>query len=61
MLLGVFVAAKWLDCSSCVWSLVCTQQVKALATNGFNVVVTGGKVGELALHFLNKYKIMVVR
>lgn len=45
----------------CVWSLVCTQQVKALATNGFNVVVTGGKVGELALHFLNKYKIMVVR
>ena len=25
------------------------------------MVVTGGKVGEMALHFLNKYKIMVVR
>lgn len=37
------------------------EHVKALATSGFNVVVTGGKVGELALHFLNKYKIMVVR
>lgn len=44
-----------------VCPLVCVQQVKALADGGFNTVVTGGKVGELALHFLNKYKIMVVR
>lgn len=45
----------------CAVPCVCTQQVKALAASGFNVVVTGGKVGELALHFLNKFKIMVVR
>ena len=37
------------------------QDVKALAQSGCNVVVTGGKVGELALHFLNKYNIMTVR
>lgn len=36
-------------------------QVKAIAEAGCNVVVTGGKVGELARHFLNKHKIMVVR
>lgn len=37
------------------------QQVKAVVAAGCNVLVTGGKVGEMALHFLNKYKIMVVR
>ncbi|KAL5457355.1 hypothetical protein EMCRGX_G034604 [Ephydatia muelleri] len=37
------------------------QDVKALAESGCNVVVTGGKVGEMALHFLNKYNIMTVR
>lgn len=37
------------------------QQVKAVAEAGCSVVVAGGKVGELALHFLNKYNIMVVR
>ena len=36
-------------------------QVKALAEAGYNMVVSGGKVGEMALHFLNKYKIMCVR
>ena len=36
-------------------------QVKAIAEAGFNVVVSGGKVGDMARHFLNKYKIMVVR
>ena len=38
-----------------------TQQVKAIADAGCNVVVTGGKFGEIALHFLNKYKIMAIR
>lgn len=37
------------------------QQVRAVSEAGCSVVVTGGKVGEMALHFLNKYKIMVVR
>ncbi|XP_003384039.1 PREDICTED: T-complex protein 1 subunit theta-like [Amphimedon queenslandica] len=37
------------------------SQVKAVADTGCSVVVTGGKVGEMALHFLNKYKIMTVR
>ena len=37
------------------------QQVKAVADAGCSVVVSGGKVGEMALHFLNKYNIMVVR
>ena len=38
-----------------------SQQVKQLSTLGITVVVTGGKVGEMSLHFLNKYKIMAVR
>lgn len=37
------------------------RQVKALANGGFNVVVAGGKVGEMALHFLNKYNILCLR
>ncbi|XP_065907304.1 T-complex protein 1 subunit theta-like [Dysidea avara] len=37
------------------------QQVKQLSELGINVVVTGGKVGEMSLHFLNKYNIMAVR
>ena len=37
------------------------RQVKALADGGFNVVVAGGKVGEMALHFLNKYDILCLR
>ena len=36
-------------------------QVKALSDAGFKVVVAGGKFGEMALHFLNKYNIMAVR
>ncbi|XP_064404674.1 T-complex protein 1 subunit theta-like [Halichondria panicea] len=36
-------------------------QVKALSEAGCNVVVAGGKFGEMALHFLNKYNIMAVR
>lgn len=43
--------------------LVCysLQQVKALSEAGCNVVVAGGKFGELALHFLNQYKMMAIR
>ncbi|CAI7999846.1 T-complex protein 1 subunit theta [Geodia barretti] len=37
------------------------RQVNALSELGVKVVVSGGKVGEMALHFLNQYKIMVVR
>ena len=37
------------------------QQIKAIADAGINVVVSGGKVSDLALHFANKYKLMVVR
>lgn len=35
--------------------------VKGLADNGVNVVVAGGKFGDLYTHYLNKYKIMGVR
>lgn len=35
--------------------------MKALAAAGVNVVVAGGKIGDLALHYLNKYDIMAVR
>ncbi|XP_026872777.1 T-complex protein 1 subunit theta isoform X1 [Electrophorus electricus] len=36
-------------------------QVKAIAEAGANVVVTGGKVADMALHYANKYQLMVVR
>lgn len=36
-------------------------QIKAIADLGVNVIVSGGKFGEMALHFLNKYDIMAVR
>lgn len=36
-------------------------QVKAIADAGCNVIVTGGKAADMAIHFCNKYKIMVVR
>uniref|UniRef100_A0A8C5DEM2 T-complex protein 1 subunit theta n=1 Tax=Gouania willdenowi TaxID=441366 RepID=A0A8C5DEM2_GOUWI len=35
-------------------------QVKAIKEAGANLVVTGGKVADVALHFANKYKLMVV-
>jgi len=37
------------------------NQIKAIAESGANVVVAGGKIGDLAMHFLNKYNIMAVR
>lgn len=37
------------------------KQIKAIVETGAKVVVCGGKVGEMALHFLNKYGVMAVR
>uniref|UniRef100_A0A8C0RLP4 T-complex protein 1 subunit theta n=1 Tax=Canis lupus familiaris TaxID=9615 RepID=A0A8C0RLP4_CANLF len=37
------------------------SQVKAIADTGANVIVTGGKVADMALHYANKYNIMLVR
>ncbi|TMW41196.1 hypothetical protein DOY81_013724 [Sarcophaga bullata] len=37
------------------------SQIKAIADTGVKVVVSGGKVGDMALHFLNKYGLMAVR
>nr|CAB3229024.1 T-complex protein 1 subunit theta-like [Phallusia mammillata] len=36
-------------------------QIKAIVDTGVNVIVSGGKVSDLALHFANKFKLMVVR
>lgn len=36
-------------------------QVKAIADAGANVIVTGGKVADMALHYANKYNVMLVR
>ena len=36
-------------------------QVKSLAEAGITVVVSGGKVGDMMMHFANKFNIMVVR
>ena len=35
--------------------------MKKIVETGVNVIVSGGKVADLALHFANKYKVMVVR
>ncbi|XP_075450035.1 T-complex protein 1 subunit theta isoform X2 [Ascaphus truei] len=37
------------------------EQVKAIADAGANIVVTGGKVADMALHYANKYNLMLVR
>ncbi|KAL2094286.1 hypothetical protein ACEWY4_009005 [Coilia grayii] len=37
------------------------SHVKGIAETGVNVVVTGGKVADMALHYANKYNLMVVR
>uniref|UniRef100_A0A8C2FDV1 T-complex protein 1 subunit theta n=1 Tax=Cyprinus carpio TaxID=7962 RepID=A0A8C2FDV1_CYPCA len=34
-------------------------QVKSIADSGATVIVTGGKVADMALHYANKYKLMV--
>lgn len=37
------------------------QQIKAIADSGAKVVVGGGKFGDMALHFCNKYGLMGIR
>jgi chaperonin GroEL (HSP60 family) len=37
------------------------QIVKSIVDAGCKVVVTGGKVGELYLHYANKFGLMIVR
>jgi len=37
------------------------EKIKAMADSGISVVVAGGKIGELAAHYLNKYGVMAVR
>lgn len=41
--------------------LFCSQHIKAIADAGCKVIVTGGKIGELYLHFCNKYNLLLVR
>lgn len=37
------------------------SQIKAIAEAGVQVIVAGGKFGDMALHYLNKYNLMGVR
>jgi len=37
------------------------NQIKAIADTGVDVVVAGGKIGDMALHYINKYNMMAVR
>jgi len=37
------------------------NQIKAIADSGADVVVAGGKFGDMALHYINKYNMMAVR
>lgn len=37
------------------------EQIKAIADTGAKVVVAGGKFGDMALHFMNKFGLMAVR
>jgi T-complex protein 1 subunit theta len=36
-------------------------QIKAIAETGATVIVAGGKFGDMALHYMNKYNLMAVR
>lgn len=36
------------------------KQIKAIALSGVDVVVAGAKFGDMALHYINKYKMMAV-
>lgn len=53
-------AAELMDFSKGEENLM-EAQVKAIAATGANVIVTGGKVADMALHYANKYQLMVVR
>jgi T-complex protein 1 subunit theta len=36
------------------------EQVKAIALSGVDVLVSGAKYGDIALHYINKYKMMAI-
>jgi T-complex protein 1 subunit theta len=35
--------------------------IKSVADSGANVIVTGGSIGEMALHFIERYKLMAIK
>jgi len=37
------------------------NQIKAIAESGAEVIVAGGKIGDMATHYINKYNMMAVR
>jgi len=37
------------------------NQIKSIADAGTSVIVSGGKIGDMALHYINKYNMMAVR
>ena len=37
------------------------KQIKSIVDTGCKVIVCGGKIGDMALHFLNKYEVVGVR
>lgn len=37
------------------------QYIKAVADSGAKVVVSGGSIGEMAMHFIEKYGLMAIR
>lgn len=41
--------------------VILEQQIKAIADAGVKVIVSGAKFGDLALHFVNKYKMTALR
>jgi T-complex protein 1 subunit theta len=36
------------------------EQIKAIALSGVDVIVSGAKFGDIALHYINKYKMMAI-
>jgi T-complex protein 1 subunit theta len=36
------------------------EQIKAIALSGVDVIVSGAKFGDVALHYVNKYKMMAI-
>lgn len=37
------------------------NRIRAIADAGINVIVSGGKISEMALHFIEKYKMMAIK
>ena len=37
------------------------SQIKAIADSGAKVLVSGGKIGDMALYYINKYNLLAVR